>query len=309
MISKEKLERAFRLQEEAAVRKKNVGEYFVRFSGRFLLPWLHRLADGYKERRTVPAHPLALLPLHYASREDREVAAFAALLLPTTDKMFEYIEEFRMMMGESPWRWFESRGFIVGSLGDDQNRRTGGIENWRIARLMDRMWSSCSFSARAPIGKDVDFVRPIGDVVCQRAKAQLCSRFDVLATMLQDCFVGEYFFKLRLLLMVLSCDDGFSLGLWDEDPQGVKCPISRDVSQFLRTWFPDRRRYGSEDEAIRLFGFERDCDFFYAYLAYEELQKRSPLECSRLATCYLRWYDGDIRKKPFVWQSLLPEVV
>lgn len=53
---------------------------------------------------------------------------------------------------------------------------------------------------------------------------------------------------------------------------------------------------GHVDDAISLFGLERNCDILYAFLAYKELQKINPRECSKYATTYLRWYENGIIK-------------
>ena len=309
MRQKKKKEKELRLAEMSAVRKKNVGDYFLNTS-RWHREWLKALAERYKERGEFPVMALTLLPSYYDSIQDKEVAAFAALLFNDGENTLERVSSFRKMFGKSPWEWFEQRMFVSLSFGRNRNKQTGGIQNWKIANLFGRLWNECHVVTYEIPSEKIEqtIVRPIGVQVEMIAKTQHCSYFDVLTYMLEDGCVGHYFYKLRLLLQILACSDGFSFGLWTVDPSELKCPITHDLRVFLQTWFPDYRTYGGIDDAIRLFGFERDCDFFYAYLGYKELQKRNPKRCSECATKYLSWYEGGYRKKPYQWREILPEI-
>lgn len=291
------------------VRKKNISDYFLKYS-HAVRPWLKELAEKYKAKGEFPLMPIQILPSYYNSVQDKEIAAFVALLIPETENVLKNIGEFRLMLGESPWEWFKNRGFVRLGIGSVQNKRTGGVMNWKIAKLMDRLWDNCHIlSYEIPtIGCKETFIRPIGFEIDLIAKAQQCSYFDVLTYICEDCGVGDYFYKLRLLLMIAATSDGFGLGLWSVDPSELKSPLTSGLRTFLRTWFPDYRRYGSLDDAIHLFGFERDCDFFYAWLGYKELQKRNPKVCSKFATTYLRWYEIGARKKPFEFREILPKI-
>ena len=291
------------------VRKKNISDYFLKYS-HAVRPWLKELAEKYKAKGEFPLMPIQILPSYYNSVQDKEIAAFVALLIPETENVLKNIGEFRLMLGEGPWEWFKNRGFVRLGIGRVQDRRTGGVMNWKIAKLMDRLWDNCHIlSYEIPtIGCKETFIRPIGFEIDLIAKAQQCSYFDVLTNQVEDCGVVDYFYKLRLLLMIAATSDGFGLGLWSVDPSELKSPLTSDLRTFLRTWFPDYRRYGSLDDAIHLFGFERDCDFFYAWLGYKELQKRNPKVCSKFATTYLRWYEIGARKKPFEFREILPKI-
>jgi hypothetical protein len=74
----------------------------------------------------------------------------------------------------------------------------------------------------------------------------------------------------------------------------VKCPVNGDVKTFMLKWFPDfKMKLWTWDEAVRLFGFEKDTDFFYAYLAYKELCQVQPTACSKYLARYTgRWESG-----------------
>jgi hypothetical protein len=305
-----KLARAVQLQELSELRKKNIKEYFVNFT-RHHRPWLHELAQKYKERGEFPLMAMVLLPSYYTDTRDKEIAVFAGLLIPVEETIvhttIENVGELRQMLGDSPWEWFEKRSFVSLSLGKKQHKRIGGVEGWKIARLFDKLWNECRILPFEMPRKNVE-VRPIGIQVELIAKALHCSYFDVLTYLLEDCGVGNYFYKLRLLLLVLCTGDGLGLSLWQNGQDTLRCPLTADVRLFLETWFPDYRRYGSVDDAIRLFGFERETDFFYACLGYKELQKRNPSECGLYATRYTTWYVCGIKKKPHQWRKIMPEI-
>ncbi len=291
------------------VRKKNISDYFLKYS-HAVRPWLKELAEKYKAKGEFPLMPIQILPSYYNSVQDKEIAAFVALLIPETENVLKNIGEFRLMLGESPWEWFKNRGFVRLGIGNVQDKRTGGVMNWKIAKLMDRLWDNCHIlSYEIPtIGCKETFIRLIGFEIYLIAKAQQCSYFDVLTNQVEDCGVVDYFYKLRLLLIIAATSDGFGIGLWTVGPSELKSPLTSGLRTFLRTWFPDYKRYGSLDDAIHLFGFERDCDFFYAWLGYKELQKRNPKVCSKFATTYLRWYEIGARKKPFEFREILPKI-
>ena len=307
-MKRNRYDHAIRMKEREDVRKKNIAEYFINFSRHHRI-WLQELADKYKEQGDFPMIPMVVLPSYYKGVQDKEIAAYAALLIKDGAE-FGRVQEIREMLGKEPWAWFENREFVRLSIGGEQNKRTGGVENWKIARLMDKLWEGCHlFTYEIPIMKTKKtFLLPIGEDVRRVIEEQRCSYFDALTCQLEDCCVGEYFYKLRLLMMVLGTGDGLGLGLWSIDSSELKCPICTGIRQFVRTWFPDFARAGSTDDAIRLFGFEKDCDFLYAWLGYKELQKSNPKGCSAYSTAYLRWYEGGVKKKPYEWREILPEI-
>lgn len=313
-ITRGRLEHALKMKERSDVRKKNIVEYFLEFS-KHHRPWLKELAFRYKERGEFPMFPISVLPSYYDDIRDKEVAAFAALLIKD-DGEFERIREFREILGNSAWDWFKNREFANLSLGTVQNNRTGGVENWKIAKLMDKLWNEChiidyeipNFENRWITYKQ-RCVAEIGCVIRRIAQIQRCSYFDALTYMLEDCCVGQYFYKLRLLLLFLGTGDGFGLNHWEIPKEQLLCPLSPGIRQFLQTWFPEYKRVGDLDDVISLFGFERDCDFFYAFCGYKELQKRNPKGCGKYATRYQTWYELGSKMDKNRWTAVMPKIV
>ncbi len=311
-MKKENFDHAFKLKEREEIRKRNIANYFLNQS-KYHRPWMQELADRYKDGvRTgtvvAPLIPMAVLPSYYTGKKDKEIAAFAALHI-ASDGEFERIQAFRELLGDSPLKWFAKREFVRLSVGREQRKRTGGVENWKIARLFDKLWDEslrCAYDDDD--GDSVVELNQLSVTIGDIAKEQRCSYFDALTYLLEDCCVGQFFYKLRLLLLVLGTGDGFGLNLWEIPKEQLQCPLADGLRDFIQTWFPDYRRFGGVDDAIRLFGFERECDFFYAWLGYKELQKRNPKGCSAYATTYLRWYENGERKKPCKWRAIQPEI-
>ena len=108
--------------------------------------------------------------------------------------------------------------------------------------------------------------------------------------------------KSRLMRLVLETSDGIGRGAWASNPRYIKCPLTKPVKYLLETFFP-LRQYRDPDAAIKLFGFKRDYDFFYAALAYNDLQKRNPKGCSRLATVFQKRYDEGNLLRVHYWTS------
>lgn len=307
----DRLERAIRAKEREEARKRNITDFFLDFS-KLHRSWMQELADRYKwgmRDKTIvaPFIPMVILPSYYSNKRDMEIAAFAAMLIrdngrydDSVSSQLDNVIAFKEMLGYSPWEWFLRRGFVSLSTGEEQDKLTGGVENWKIAKLMDVLWHEQS----DPIIK----FGGIEETLRVLSYVQHCSYFDVLTYLLADCGIGQYFYKLRFLLMVLGAGDGFGFNIWEMPNERLLCPITDGVRYFLNTWFPDYKRIGWIDEAIRLFRLNGDCDFFYAWLGYKELQKRNPQGCSAYATAYLRWYGNGELKKPSKWRKVQPKI-
>ena len=260
-MKKQERDKLRRKQELLEIRQKNMAKTFLNFAGHFL-PWVHELTRRYKERGEYPVMACWLLPSYYDDPNDVKIAAFAAQLIRDDENVMERVDAFRCMMGESPFEWFRCRVFVSLSIGRTGDERTGGVNNRRIAEYMNSIYESWrNLEEEYPS----IFVNFFDKIHCQT--------------------------KERLLRLILGASDGLGRGVWTTTPSKVQTPLTGDVFAFLRTFWPDYRKYRDIDGAIRLFGFEKEYDMFYAALAYRELQRTNPKGCHKLATLFQKRYD------------------
>lgn len=244
------------------VKKAAICKFFYNFT-EWHRPFIRELAEKYKECGRFPFIPMRDLARFYEDKRDREIAAFAGMLLKNDEKVEQRVREFRLMLGESPWEWFKSRRFALLSTGQNQNKRTGGVQGWRIAHLMDAAYDNAM--------NRVSFEKIVN---------------------LSDTEL----WKKRLIRVVFGTSDGIGIGGWSVAPKALRCPDTDGVRRFVHLWLPEFRIHGGKDqmfvfdEAVRMYGFDRDCDFFYAYLGWKELCRRNPKGCSRYATVYHKRY-------------------
>lgn len=302
MKSKEKEKRKIRYHQTHQANKelkwKILSEYVAHF-GEYHLPWLHELAEKYKARGVFPTWAVITLPAYYEDVLDKEVAAFAGVLLPE-GCTYEQIQELREMLGEHPWEWFKTRGFVQLSLGDVQNYRTGGVQNWKIARFFDLIWKECRMID--PL-RDEDIKR-IAHTLWKLQSRNIMTVYGAMYYMVGD-LARKPSFNLRLLANLYVYD----FKLLCDVPFNLKCPIADGIREFIKTWIPDYRgQMGTLDEAISLFGFKYHSDFLFAYLGYEELKKKYPKQCSAYATAYHRWYMRGIKKRESEWKAIQPKI-
>jgi hypothetical protein len=106
------------------------------------------------------------------------------------------------------------------------------------------------------------------------------------------------------------------IGLWRIDNQKLKCPESVGTRKFLQLWLPMSCRRGSLftfDEGVKLMGMNRDSDFFYAYLGWQELCRRNPKGCSRYSTVYNKRYTERNLLKEKYWvngrDAIVPNIL
>ena len=281
-----------------AVRRVIAG-YFQQYA-RHHLEWLRGLTERYKQKGDFPLLPMRLIAEFYEDGRDREIAAIAGLMITDDERSSEHVRQMVSLMGSSPWQWFEGREFVTLSIGSRQHGRTGGVVNWRLARLMDRLWLMRRWAAKDGEGNPVTVIQPMGEAV---SRLHL-SYFDALRRCCEDCGLRDIESRLRLLLLILGGSDGFGLRLWSVSPRELKSPLTDDLLRFLRLWLPDAGRLHDYDEAIRLFQMPTEADFFYAFLAYSELSARKPRECQHYATQYLCAYESGAHLKPFNWRRM-----
>ena len=281
LTKKEQQERRFRLNSDRAIRAKTSSEFWIGFTKHFR-PWLYELTRKYKERGEFPLMGCWLLPSYYMKREDIEVAVIASLLISDTCRVMERVTAFREMMRDEPFEWFKNRGFVSLGFGKERVKKTGEVDNSRIAEYLDLFHSQWAERERR-------FPYIFDRIFC-------------------DVYSSS---KERLLRMVMGTSDGIGRGLWNVGDHELRCPLTKEVMYLLKTFYPDYYRNHDYDAAVHQFGFKRDCDFFYAALAYQELCKRNPKGCLRLATLFNKRYDEcNIRYANSLteWGRILPEI-
>lgn len=277
-------------EENRAARKEVLRRFLVDFT-EWHRPFLHELAERYKARGRFPYLPVRELALSYVDDCDKEVAALAGVLIAEGAKSEENVRAFRSMMGDSPYEWFIRRSFAMVATGDRQNERTGGMVNWKMARYFDYLYK--------------------GHRGCFEQTANLP------LTIMSAVGKANYLYRLQLLWLIMCTADGMGLGLWKTSQRRLKCPESDGLRRFVKTWFPEISLRGlpaglfSYGEVIRMLGFERESDFFYAYLGWEELCRRNPKECSRYVTVYNKRYSEGNKQTARYWtgdRRILPDI-
>ena len=275
----------------------------MRFSTR--KPWLQELADAYKKRGEFGIHQFMLAD-YYTVPKDKELALFASLVVSENDNVLMQVQHLREILTDSPTQWYNNRGFVSLGIGRNQDKRIngGGVQYWKLSRLMQQIW----FAEHENWGNETK-AWDLESEILRTMRLHSCTPFCALTGIFDDV-QGPLLWNCNLLLIRLFRSDGLGMGLWGHGTETLLCPWRSDMTQFLATWFPDFRRYSiNRQDCVKLFGLKDDVDFFYAYMGYKELQKRSPKECSEYATTYLRWYDGTVRKKPYLMKRMIPAII
>jgi hypothetical protein len=293
MNEKERLSRRAKFEERRSLQKKVATDFFLCFSS-LHRPWLKELAAWYKAKGEFPLFPTFIAD-YYTDPKDKEIALFSSLLMSDNDRVYEQVQDMRSLITEHPYKWFTERGFVSLSLGANQQKALVGYRlcrYWKIAYLMNWLYGLANGSKEQGTFEK-HFTHDTKDSLEELKKLEL--------------HIGD--FRLRFLSLVLRTSDGFGAGLWNSCQSLVRCPLTESVKEFLTMWFPDYHTRGlTEDEAIGQFGFERDCDFFYAMLAWKELCRKKPKECKLYARKYRTWYDLGCRKKKSRWNGIIPEI-
>lgn len=281
LTRREQLAREERIVLERNAKAKGINDYWKEFT-KYFIPWLHELTRQYKERGEFPLMGCWLLPSYYDKPTDIEVAAIASMLVCDTCRVIERVSAFRELIGEHPLDWMRSRGFVRLGFGERHGRTTGDVENWNVAEYFNLFYEQWA-----------ERERKFPDILLEYFG---CPRAPI---------------KERLLRMVLGTSDGFGKGIWSVGDTDLKCPLTKDVLSLLRTFYPDYLMNRDRDNIVRQFGFDRDCDLFYAALAYKELCGRNPSGCLRLERLFNKRYRECNILKAKYWSgtdAILPEI-
>lgn len=250
--------------------------FFDEFSA-YHRKWLRELVARYKERGEFPVYPTQIIE-YYPDKEDKEIAIFAALCMSWTNgKELDQIAAMRKIMGEHPAQWFRERGFVVLSIGREQDKAIEGYAGgkyWKVAKVFDLLYDECRKTLPSKTFKGNKF-----NDYCDKVSSV--------------CGIPGIDYKRSIMEIVLRTTDGIGRGLW-LSRKTLKCPDSADIRKYIKLWFPYFKSHlWTFDEAVHLFGLEYDYDFFYAWLAHNELARINPKACRQYLQRYLsRWELG-----------------
>ena len=251
--------------------------------------WLCELKDKWLNRGDFGIRP-ELLADFYTEKRDKEIALIVSLFIPEGEKCLERVQQARKLLGDSPWEWFKNREFS----GNDAARRFSR----RLFRHLNEWWLEC-FSYGS-----YDSIEDFAKKTCTE---NLFSYLDFLERVVN---VGKWSpsrLRIAVVLLVLSHADGFGQGVWDIGRKDVTIPVQDDFCVFLKMWMPDFSRYGSPNDCVALFGMD-SVDFYYAFLAYEDLKRVRPKACSRYSTLYLCAYKTRPIYASTHWVNIFPEI-
>lgn len=287
----QRLEKAMQKRERRRVAVSRRLEVFQDFS-KYHIEWLSELLAWYKRKGMMPNFPVFRLPMYYGNKRDKEVAAFASVLL-AEETNFDELHE---LIGQDAWDWFKGRYFVLLSHGDKQNSLTSGCQNWRLSSWMNRILQAVNENG----------AESVEDAVNGDAWKWGCSTEQVLMRYANESAINNGQTVARMLLLSLSNHDIIGNNVWTmREP--LRCPQLDGINDFVRMWCPDPMNFGSLDNCTELFSMDAG-DFMLLRYAYRELSRIDPLGCRRYATLYLKWYVACERKKRCQWKLIQPQI-
>lgn len=267
--------------------------------------WVVELVAQYKQYGNLPLFPTAIAD-YYDDPRDKEVALVATLCMDwDKDTIYTQMQHLRRLMGEHPWEWFANREFISLSVGNMQQNSLDGTRTckfWKIAKTMQCLYEELKITLGG--------FRRMEEVFPEGRTNAYGSHFDFFAEKVgKACKMKNMSYKASVIELVLRTSDGIGCGLWTGYPYLQKCPVSVDLCVFLQQWIPDYNyRTWDYDKTLRLLGLEYDYDFFYFWMAWEELSRRNPAGCSRFLTIFYSRYTKRMFMKPYTWRNIFPEI-
>lgn len=279
-----------------------IGRYFTELI-KPIQPWMMQMLAAYKEQGDYPLFP-TFIEGYYQNSRDKEIALVSTLCMNWERNIYQQVTDMRHIMGDSPWEWFSQRLFTTISTGKNQNKTLDCcmIKYWQIARLFDMLYTLWKQKGRPPglkkcfyprrTAKAVSAFESFAEVTSKAIHYSRCTRY-----------------KANVIELVMRTSDGIGVGLWGECKAGDKCPRSGKVRKFLKMWVNDYSvGYWDFDTTIRWFGFKRDADFFYFWMAWTRLSRISPKECSRFSTVFWNRYDERKLFSERRWRDFLPTI-
>ena len=269
-----------------------VGRFFKGFVEP-VRPWFKELVSKYKESRLFPLFPTVIADF-YEDGHDKEIAVLSTLCMDWNKNVNAQIQAMRELMGEHPYEWFTKRLFVNISLGTVQDDFicVGCARNWKIARFFSLLYKlyAVNESLKKAFSKKSSF-----ESFAKNALEKIE-------------YPKDWEYKTGVVELVLRASDGIGIGLWKNGRSTVKCPRKKKIKDFLKMWVSDYKSSWGFDEVIRWFGFEKDEDFFYFWLAWKHLSRIKPKSCSALATVFWSRYDGRYFFPAGKWKMYFPEI-
>lgn len=284
----EKAQQKHRRSMRVSYTKAQLASSFTCFA-KYHLAWLNKLKDEWLKTMNMGIRP-ELLADYYKDKRDKEIALLASLLIAHGDRCYGRVQKFRKMLGRHPWRWFEKRGFANAS-------NVGKIDKVRVFRFFNEWWQECfecgSFSS-----------------IENCVKAYCLHDFTMPEAIYRISYIDNQkvsWWRITQMLLILSNADGIGQSLWDIDRKDVQVHVTTPMFAFMLMWMPEARKVGTPNECVDMFGMD-SIDFLYCYLAYEELKKLRPKECSRYATYYQTVYENRTTIVPSIWHKKQPKI-
>lgn len=222
----------------------------------YFLPWFKRMTEQYKQRGIFPAMPTDIAYM-YEDPKDKEAALFASLLIPNGKNLEANIREVCGVIGRHPYEFMKEREYVLMSVGDKMNKfllGTPRLQYWRVSKIFD------SF-----------------------AKVLLKKRYTV-----KDIYNIEYKNERAQVMAVVMMSEG-GIGMNLRKPCGeLRCPYIPSTRKFMQFLIGDEFRHSEFQDLTKIF-FDDELDFFYAYLAWEELKRLYPMQMAKLTDRYSRY--------------------
>lgn len=261
--------REFILKE---LRKKNLALFYKDFSIDHRL-WLRELTDKYKERGLLPLSPLILAD-YYKECEDKLLAVLVAcILLDDNERVMEQVSAMRKILGEHPYKdFYSNRTFVQLSNGANQTKYIAYFRStkyYEISKLFDIIWNI-----------EHDYGKKMFEVFFETITLKEYTPYNALLLLLRDFPVGRPEWRVNLALLRLCDKKGISEPLWDLGclDEKLECPLSKEIKDYLNTWFFEWSRTFTFKEVCAILGFEREIDVYYSMLAFRELSRYKPKE-------------------------------
>ena len=269
-----------------------VGRFFESFVEP-VRPWMVELVSKYKASGFFPLFPTVIAD-YYEDKQDKEIAVLSTFCMDWDRDVNAQIQAMRQLMGEHPWEWFTKRLFVNISLArfQDEYICTGCAQNWKLARFFDRLHKR--YKVEKSISK------------CFSKNGSLEAFAEAVSK--ETEYTNGWKYKINVIEIVLRTSDGIGRCLWGNGKANVKSPNRKEITAFLKMWINDYKRSWGFDNVVLWFGFEKDTDFFYFYLAWQFMARRKPKACSRFATVFYSRYDTRHIVPLSQWKNYLPDI-